>query len=309
MVIVRRMTSTEASQADPDHRRLGDFTVGPVAFGCWRLTTPSTADAVRLVAAAVDLGCKLVDIADVYGLDWGGDGFGACEERLGQVLTDQPGLRDRMVLATKGGIVPGVPYDSSGNGITAACEASLRRLRTDRIDVYQIHRPDMFTHPSEVANALMALHERGLVRHFGVSNHSTAQVAALQAHLPVPLVSIQNEFSAAHLAPLRDGTFDQAMELGLSVMAWSPLGRGRIPQGDGVPPALLTCLDQLADTHGVDRATVALAFVLAHPSAPIAIIGTQQIERIAAAVRATEIDLTRADVYAIVQAAEGQRLP
>lgn len=303
------MTSTPASQAEPGSRRLGEFTVGPVAFGCWRLTTPSTAEATALVTAAVDLGCTLVDTADVYGLDWGGNGFGACEERLGQVLMDRPGLRERMVLATKGGIVPGVPYDSSASGITAACEASLRRLRTDHIDVYQIHRPDMFTHPADLAAALMALHERGLVRHFGVSNHTTAQVAALQAHLPVPLVSVQNEFSAAHLQPLRDGTMDQAMELGMTMMAWSPLGRGRIPDGEGVSTALLECLDDIAGTHAVDRATIALAFVLAHPAAPIAIIGTQRIDRVEAAIAAADVALSRSEVYAIVQASEGQRLP
>ncbi len=309
MIIVRRMTSTPASQANPDRRRLGDLSVGPIAFGCWRLTTPSTADAARLVTAAVDFGCTLIDTADVYGLDWGGSGFGACEERLGQVLSSQPGLRERMVLTTKGGIVPGVPYDSRPGAITTACEASLRRLRTEHIDVYQIHRPDMFTHPADLAGALMTLHQRGLVRHFGVSNHTAAQVAALQAHLPVPLASIQNEYSATHLAPLRDGTFDQAMQSGLAVMAWSPLGRGRIPDGDGVSPALLACLDEIAGAHDVDRATVALAFVLAHPCAPIAIVGTQRAERIGAAVAAASLVLSRSEVYAIVQASEGQRLP
>ncbi len=309
VIIVRRMTSGPANLVQRDPRRLGEFTVGPIGFGCWRLTTPSTDDAARLVHAAVDLGCTLVDTADVYGLDWGGNGFGSCEERLGQVLQHTPALRDRIVLATKGGIVPGVPYDSSAAGITSACEASLRRLRTDHVDVYQIHRPDMFTHPAVLAEALVALHDRGLVRHVGVSNHTTTQVAALQAHLPWPLVSVQNEFSAAHVEPLRDGTLDQVMQLGLTFMAWSPLGKGRIPDGDGVAPELLAVLDGLAAEHGVDRATVALAFVLAHPSAPIAIVGTQRVERIDAALTALDVPLGRADVYAIVQAAEGRPLP
>lgn len=303
------MTSGSANPAPPPTRRLGDVEVGPIAFGCWRLTTPSTEEAERLVTAAVDLGCTLVDTADVYGLDWGGTGFGTCEERLGQVLQRQPGLRDRMVLATKGGIVPGVPYDSSPAAITAACEASLRRLRTDHVDLYQIHRPDMYTHPAALADALMALRERGLVRQLGVSNHTAAQVAALQAHLPVPLVSVQNEFSAAHLDPLRDGTLDQAMQLGMAMLAWSPLARGAIPAGEGVSPELVAALDRVAGDHGVDRATVALAFVLSHPSAPVAIIGTQRIERIEAALAALDVPLSRAEWYAVVQAAEGRRLP
>lgn len=309
MGIVRPMTSTAVNLVRRDPRRLGDRDVGPIGFGCWRLTTESTADADRLVSGALDLGCTLVDTADVYGLDWGGAGFGSCEERLGQVLLHHPGLRDRMVLATKGGIVPGVPYDSSPAGITAACEASLRRLRTDHVDLYQVHRPDLYTHPADLAVALTALVQRGLVRMVGVSNHTPAQVSALRAHLDVPLVSVQPELSAVQLGAMRDGTLDQAMEHGLAVLAWSPLAGGSVASGDGVQPELLAVLDRIAATNGVDRVAVALAFVLAHPSAPVAIVGSQRLDRIAAAVAAVDVPLTRADVYAIVQASEGQPLP
>lgn len=296
---VRRMTT----------RTLGPFTVGSIAFGCWRLTTPSTEEATTLVEAALDLGCNLVDTADVYGLDWGGTGFGSCEERLGAILSAHPGLRTRMVLATKGGIIPGTPYDSSPTAITAACEASLRRLCVDHVDLYQIHRPDMFAHPAEVAGALTSLHERGLIGCIGVSNHSVAQVSALQAHLALPIVSVQNEFSAAHVTPLRDGTLDQAMQHGFAMLAWSPLAKGAIPSGDGLRVELAQTLDRIAEDRGTDRSTVALAFVLSHPSAPVAIIGTQRAERIRAAVAAAALRLERSEVYAIVQAAEGVRLP
>ena len=306
---VRPMTSPSANLVQPGPRRVGPFEVGPIGFGCWRLTTSSTTEAAALVEGAVDLGCTLVDTADVYGLDWGGDGFGACEERLGQVLLQHPMLRDRMVLATKGGIVPGVPYDSSASGITQACEASLRRLHVDHVDVYQVHRPDLFTHPAELAEALMALHGRGLVREFGVSNHTPAQSAALQAHLPVPLVSTQPEYSAACLAPLRDGTFDHALTVGLSVLAWSPLAGGRLATGEGCPDALIAELDRLAVQHDTDRVAIALAFVLAHPTQPVAIVGTQRIDRLESAVQATSVTLNRGDVYAIVQASEGRPLP
>ena len=182
---------------------------------------------LALVEHALDQGCTLVDTADVYGLDWGGTGFGTCEERLGHVLRQHPSLRERMVLATKGGIIPGTPYDSSAAYITAACEASLRRLQVDHVDLYQIHRPDMYTHPAEVAAALTALRERGLVGEVGVSNHTPAQVSALQAHLGFPLATTQPEFSAAHTAPLRDGTLDQAMQTGLTVLAWK-IGRAHV---------------------------------------------------------------------------------
>ena len=290
-------------------RRIGRLEVGPIGFGCWRLTTPSTAEAAALVEHALDQGCTLVDTADVYGLDWGGTGFGTCEERLGHVLRQHPSLRERMVLATKGGIIPGTPYDSSAAYITAACEASLRRLQVDHVDLYQIHRPDMYTHPAEVAAALTALRERGLVGEVGVSNHTPAQVSALQAHLGFPLATTQPEFSAAHTAPLRDGTLDQAMQTGLTVLAWSPLAGGRLATGDGCRPELVATLDRLAAERGIDRGSIALAFVLAHPSAPVAIIGTQQASRVTDAARAASLSLTRADVYAIIEASEGVPLP
>ena len=293
----------------PQPVRIAGVEVGPVAFGCWRLTTASTSDAAALVSGALDLGCTLVDTADVYGLDWGGSGFGSCEARLGEVLATHPSLRDRMVLATKGGIVPGVPYVSGAAALTAACEASLRRLRVDHVDLYQVHRPDLFTHPAEVAATLVALHERGLVRAVGVSNHTPAQVAALQAHLSLPLASVQPEFSVIALAGLRDGTLDQAMQHDMAVLAWSPLGGGSVATGAGLRPQLLAVLDRLAEQHSCSRAAIGLAFVLAHPSRPVAIVGTQQLGRVADAVAASAVRLTRSEVYEIIEASEGVPLP
>jgi predicted oxidoreductase len=294
----------------PEPRRLGSLpAVGPIAYGQWRYTTDDVATAQALVEAALDAGMNLVDTADVYGLDWGGTGFGSVEALLGEVLAAAPALRDRMVLATKGGIRPPVPYDSSPAWLRIACEASLRRLQTDVIDLYQLHRPDMFSHPAEVAATLVALREEGKIREVGVSNHAPAQVTALAAHLPFPLVSNQPEYSALRLEPLRDGTFDACLRDGTTPLAWSPLAGGRLATGEGVRPELIAELDRLAEREGVDRSQIALAFVLAHPSRPVAIIGTQRPERIHAALAALTVDLQRADVYAIIQASEGVALP
>ena len=140
------------SLIDSSNRDLGQFQVGPLALGCWRMVAMPAAQAQSLVEAALESGISLIDNADVYGLDWGGDGFGAAESLLGEVLKQAPELRDKMVLASKGGIIPGVPYDSAN--LAKACEDSLIRLNTEQIDLYQIHRPDMLTHPSEVARIL-----------------------------------------------------------------------------------------------------------------------------------------------------------
>jgi predicted oxidoreductase len=298
------------SLLDSTPRRIGDLApVGPLAFGLWRYTDDDVATAQRLLETALDAGMNLVDNADVYGFDWGGTGFGAVEENLGRVLAAAPHLRDRMVLATKGGIAPPVPYDSSPAYLRSACEASLRRMGVEVIDLYQIHRPDMFTHPADVAATLTALRDEGKIREVGVSNHTPAQVDALAAHLPFPIAADQPEYSAVHLAPLRDGTLDACMREGRVPLAWSPLGGGRLATGDEVRPELLTVLDGLAEREEVDRAAVAIAFVLAHPSRPIAILGSQNPDRLRSSVTALDVTLTREDVYAIVQASEGVPLP
>ncbi|MFN3255685.1 MAG: aldo/keto reductase family oxidoreductase [Ilumatobacter sp.] len=283
--------------------------VGPISYGQWRFTDDDPASGQMLLETALDSGMNLIDTADVYGFDWGGTGFGQVEENLGRILAGAPGLRDRIVLATKGGINPPTPYDSSPKYLRAAVEASLRRLQTDRIDLYQIHRPDMYTHPADVAITLTALRDDGKIREVGVSNHTPAQVAALQAHLEFAIASNQPEFSAAHLTPLRDGTLDQCMEMRITPMAWSPLAGGRLATGEGIRPELLAELDRLAQREGVDRTQIALAFVLAHPSAPIAIIGTQNPDRIRSSAATLAVSLDRSDVYAIIQASEGVPLP
>lgn len=282
--------------------------VGVIAYGCWRLAEGDAAAAAAKVHAALEVGMNLVDTADVYGLD-SGRHFGAAEELLGEVLAAEPGLRDRIVLATKGGITPGVPYDSSR--LVVAAEASLRRLRTDVIDLYQVHRPDLLTHPAEVAAALDGLVRAGKVRWVGVSNHTPAQLEALAAHLEVGLCTVQPELSALALGALDDGTLDQAMRLGLTPLAWSPLGGGRLLAEQVADPkvaAVAAVLDELAAHHGVDRAAAALAFVLAHPSRPVPIIGTQRPERIRAAAAAARVHLDRRDWYRIAAAA-GRPLP
>ncbi len=290
-------------------RSLGTAQVGPIGFGCWRFTDPDIAAGQALIESALELGMNLIDTADVYGLDWGGTGFGRNEEILGEVLAASPGLRDRMVLATKGGIAPPTPYDSSPEAITAACEASLRRLQVDRVDLYQIHRPDMYTHPEALAGALDALRTAGKIAEVGVSNHTPAQVDALQRHLPFPIVSDQPQFSLTHLDPLRDGTLDRAMRESVTPLAWSPLGGGALATGEGVHADLLTVIDGIAEREKVSRAVVAVAFVLAHPSAPVAIIGSQKSSRLQELAAATTVTLDRADVYGLIQASDGVPLP
>ncbi len=286
--------------------------VPPLAWGMWRFKGSDLAAADRQVRSALERGLSLFDTADVYGLD-SGEPFGAAETLLGRVFEADRGLRAGIVLASKGGIVPGIPYDSSARHLVAACEASLRRLNTDVIDLYQIHRPDVLTHPREVAEALVKLRDSGKIRAAGVSNYNAAQTAALQAFLPFALASHQPELSALSIEPLLDGVLDQAVERNMAVFAWSPLAGGRLGDnatGDDLRlRAVRAALDHLARREHVGRGAVALAWVMAHPARPIPLIGSQNVEHLSEAVRALDVRLTRADWYTVLAASRQAPLP
>lgn len=299
----------EPTLVDPSPRSIAGRQVGPLAFGHWRFVGGDDAEADALIEATLDLGMNLHDTADVYGFDWGGEGMGHAERRLGGVLARHPEWRERMVIATKGGILPGVPYDSSPAYLRMACEDSLSRLGVDHVDVYLVHRPDLLGHPEQVAETLVGLRGAGKIGAIGVSNHTLEQTRALEAFLGEPVAVTQPEFSVAQLAPMRDGIFDHAMAGGTVPMAWSPLAGGRVPKGEGIPAPLVEVLDELAGERGVSRSAMAMAFVLANPARPIAIVGSQNVDRLEDASTAREVALTRADLYRIIEASEGVPLP
>lgn len=285
--------------------------ISPLGWGMWRLVDEGcdAAATARLIHAALDAGITLMDTADIYGFD-GKNGFGAAEELLGAVLTSEPALRRRMVLATKGGIRPPLPYDQSAAYITEAIDASLRRLRTDSIDLWQVHRPDILAHPSELARALDDAVAAGKVRALGVSNFTTHQIAALQHFLKHPLVATQPEISALQIDGMANGEMDQAMAMGLVPLAWSPLGGGRLanPQTPR-EMAVATALDVVAQAQGVSRAVAAYAWLLAHPAGIVPIVGSQREDRIVEAAQAAGVRWTRAEWYAVYTASRGERLP
>jgi len=275
----------------------------------WRFAGDDPKAARAKVDAALEVGITLFDTADIYGPD-NGEAFGAAEALLGRVFAEDRTLRDRMVLATKGGIAMGVPYDSSPAYLASAIDASLGRLGVDRIDLYQIHRPDMLTHPEEVARALDDAVASGKVRAVGVSNFTVAQTQALAAFLDRPLASTQPELSPLVLSPIEDGTLDLAMQLDLGVLAWSPLGQGRLgTPGDARSQAVAAALDAHAERAGVSRTAAAYSWIMAHPARPIPIVGTQTPARIREAGDAYKVRWTRKGWYDVLVASRGERLP
>ena len=297
----------------PPTRMLGssDIAVSSIAWGMWRLADDgrSAGDAAKLVHAALDAGITLLDTADIYGFD-GSGGFGDAEALLGEVLAAEPTLRDRMVLATKGGIMPPLPYDQSADYLNAALEASLRRLKTDRIDLYQIHRPDILAHPHEVARVLDDAVASGKVRALGVSNFTVQQVEALNHFLGHKLVSTQPEISPLRIDCFENGELDQAMRLGLTPLAWSPLGGGRLVRAENDRDrSVAIALDEVAGRHEVSRAVAAYSWLMAHPAGIVPIIGSQNPERIAEGARALEVRWTRKEWYEVLVEARGEKLP
>lgn len=282
--------------------------VSSLAWGMWRFAGLEMPAARAAIDAAFEAGITLFDTADIYG--FGEQGFGKAEELLGRVFADAPELRDRMVLATKGGIIPPTPYNSSAEYLAKAIDDSLVRLQTHHIDLWQIHRPDILTHPQEIARTVEDAVQSGKVRAFGVSNFTQAQTATLSQFSSVPIVSTQPELSPLRIDTIENGELDQAMAMDLAVLAWSPLGGGRI--GDPTNEReqnVAAALSGVAAAHGVSRTAAAYSWIMAHPARPIPIVGSQNPARIAEAADAFKVQWTRADWYSVLVAARGVPLP
>ena len=297
----------------PASRTLGasGIAISPIAWGMWRLAENgrTAAEAARLVHAALDAGITLLDTADIYGFD-GTNGFGDAEALLGEVLAAEPGLRARMVLATKGGIMPPLPYDQSTDYLNAAIDASLRRLQVDTIDLWQVHRPDILAHPQAVARTLDAAVAAGKIRTLGVSNFTQAQTAALNHFLENKLVATQPEISPLRITCFENGELDQAMQFGLTPLAWSPLGGGSLLAPESArDKAVTAALQALADRAGVSLSVATYSWLMAHPAGIVPIIGSQNPARIAEGAAALAVRWNRADWYAVLVAARGERLP
>ena len=298
-----------------------------LAYGCWRLAATGNIQedlktARAAILTAIEAGFTLFDHADIYCK-------GRAESAFGEVMRENPSLRKKILIASKCGIrvaddPPGAPgrYDFTAEHIIRSCEQSLKRLHTERIDLYQLHRPDWLMEVDEVAIAFASLHKQGKVREFGVSNFRTGQVSllqrALQQRMEKSLVSNQVEISLTQLSAFEDGTLDQCQALNITPLAWSPLGGGLLGDGahellpgqkDYKPGLIVAALDEIARDRGTTRVAIALAWLLKHPTRIIPIVGSIKPDRIKAAATAAEIELTREEWYRLLIAARGEPMP
>lgn len=287
------------------------------------------AHACAVLEAAFEHGINHIDLADIYAL-------GKSDAAVGNALRETPGLRERLVLQAKAGIIlasdpdlgPPARYDFSYAHLVSSVEGTLKRLGTDYVDLLAFHRPDPLVEPEEVARAANHLHQSGMVRYFGVSNHSPAQIELLRAHLDQPLVVNQLELSLTHHYLISDGilvnqtaapyaqtagTLEYCRLNGILVQAWSPVAGGRLlaPAADAPENvrAAAALVAKLAEEKNTSREAVALAWLLRHPAGIQPIVGTTKLERLAASVLADEITLDRLEWYRLLEAARGAGVP
>jgi pyridoxine 4-dehydrogenase len=260
----------------------GDLEVRRMGYGAMRITgsgiwgEPPDQEAARgVLRRALELGVNFIDTADSYGPE-------VSERLIGEALHPYP---DDLVIATKGGLTrtgPGAwPPDGRPEHLREACEGSLRRLRLDRIDVYQLHRVDPKVPIEESVGALAELRSEGKVRHVGLSNVSVEQLDA--AREIVPVVSIQNRYSVAERES--DPLVDLCERDGLAFIPWFPLAAGSVTEDAGP-------WERVARAHAASPAQIALAWLLHRSPAMLPIPGTSSVAHLEEDVAAAGLRLS-----------------
>ncbi len=298
---------------------ISNLQVPVVAVGCMRIDRLDAAQAERFVKTALELGANFFDHADIYG-------GGACEEIFARAIGMNPAVRDRVLLQSKCGIREN-RYDFSKDHILNAVDGSLKRLRTDYLDVLLLHRPDALVEPEEVAEAFDILESSGKVRHFGVSNQKPMQIELLKKFVRQPILANQLQLSITHANMIsngmqvnmetpagidRDGSIlDYCRLHEITIQPWSPFLYGffeGVFLGSDKFPALNASIDEIAARYAVTNTTIAIAWLLRHPANMQPVTGTMNIERLRDCVKAADVFLTREEWYEIYLSA-GNILP
>jgi len=284
-----------------------------------RINEINKAKASRFVKAALDLGANFFDHADIYGK-------GTCEEIFAEAIGMTAQIREKIFIQSKCGIRSGA-FDFSKKYILSSVDGSLKRLKTEYLDVLLLHRPDALVEPEEVAEAFGILQESGKVRYFGVSNQNPMQIQLLRRHMKQPIVANQLQLSITNctiisqglhnnmednFAVQRDGNVLDFCRLNdITIQCWSPFQHGFFKGAfldNPEFPELNAKINKIAKKYSVSNTTITLAWLLRHPAQMQPITGTMNIDRLKDCVKAAEITLTRDEWYAIFLAA-GNILP
>jgi len=288
----------------------------PWAWGAMRACegadTSRPAGLARFLAQAHDAGAAWIDCADIYA-------GGASEALVGEALAVDPGLRDRLKIIAKAGVVlPGLNgvqtahYRNDAAHLRGQLQASLKRLNLGQVDLFVVHRPDYLMDAEATADALDAMVADGLVKAVGVSNFSVWQTERLSRACGEPVAANQLEVSVLATDALDDGRLDQALAKRIQVFAWGPLAGGQLfDPGNEAAQRVRAVLAHLAGSDEADAiAGAALAWLARHPSHPVPILGSCRIERLSRQVEAMRtVEMSREDWYAVLEASRAVRAP
>jgi aryl-alcohol dehydrogenase-like predicted oxidoreductase len=279
------MTQTFTIGGDLEVRRLGFGAMRITGRGIWG--PPDDPEGAKgLLRRVIELGVNLIDTADSYGPE-------VSENLIAEALHPYP---DGLVIATKGGLRrtgPGEwPRDAHPDRLRECCEGSLRRLRLDRIDVYQLHAPDPKVPLEDSLGALKQLQDDGKIRHIGVSNVSVEQLERAQA--VVDVVTVQNRYNLVDRAA--EDVLDACDAAGIGFIPWYPLATGDLARPGGP-------LDELSREHDASPGQLAIAWLLARSPVVLPIPGTASVEHLEENVAAAQLELEADEVERLVAAA------
>ncbi|WP_010238274.1 aldo/keto reductase [Clostridium arbusti] len=290
-----------------------------ISLGCMRLTELTVSEASKLINTALEEGVNFFDHADKYS-------DGKCEEIFAEAVDMKPSVREKFIIQSKCGIRPGF-FDFSKEHILDAVDGSLKRLKTDYLDVLLLHRPDALVEPEEVAEAFDILHSSGKVKYFGVSNQNPYQIELLKKYLKQEIIINQLQLGIMHTGMIdaginvnmkadssndRDGSILDYCRLNdITIQPWSPFQYGFF---EGVFldndkfPELNKKIDEIAEKKDVPNTAIAIAWLLRHPAKMQPIVGTMNVKRLKDICKASSVELSRQEWYEIYRAA-GNELP
>lgn len=294
--------------------RMSKPQISPIIAGCmswgqWGRKF-SASQYLKMIEESVDAGITSFDHADIYG-------HYTTEEEFGAALAINPCLRNKLQLITKCGIKMTSAnrtdhsiksYNTSKKHILSSVENSLKNLKTDRIEILLIHRPDPLMQPDEIAEAFTYLKKEGKVLHFGVSNFSVSQISLLQARFPVEYHQL--EISVLKTDSFFNGDLDQCIVSGIKPMAWGPLGSGLLDKdtGDEKVNRIKYAAGILARKYECSIEQILIAFLQLHPAGIIPVMGTTKLERLKSALNTSKIVLQREDWFLLLEAARGHEV-
>ncbi|MDP4176566.1 MAG: aldo/keto reductase [Bacteroidota bacterium] len=318
-----------------------DLEVSQIAYGCmtiggsWDnspLSEETIKKAIGSIREAMDQGISFFDHADIYT-------YGKSEEAFSFIWNESASLREKIILQTKCGIrFGGIPkaedpqrYDFSYSHIMNSVDNSLKRLKTDYIDILLLHRPDPLVEPEEVAKAFDELHDSGKVRYFGVSNHNAMQIELLKGYVKQPLIVNQLELNILHSDLIESGiitnqryptdrhirasgTLEYCRLNNITIQAWGSLANGLLTgrhtdNKDEKIERTYKLVSQFAEKKNVSPEAIVIAWILRHPAKIQPVIGTTNPERIRACCQADKVELSREEWYALFSEGRGAMMP